>query len=617
MANNTVEIPKAVVNDRANAVLVDSLFAGAVKSNALVIGGSIIITIVFSMLIASPLIYVWCLSTIILASIRLALRQLYRSRKNKQQLFFKAYLITTAAIGISWGCLSFFSEIYEYDAGVLLVGYLMVGIIFIGILVLPMNLFAMFSYISFFPIFLSWSMLIHMESLGPLLSILSIFYWISMLWIGYQQHKTLKDRTISKIENSILLNQLMESNREIVNTSKSKDDFLANMSHEIRTPMNGILGMTRLVLDMNPEKKQKKLLDNVLSSAEGLLVILNDILDFSKIEAGQLTLDTRDFNIRTLIDSILSNLSIQADEKNLYLKNNTDFSVIPEYINTDEFRLRQVLINLIGNAIKFTQTGGVTIGISSFGKQGNNLKLLFTIVDTGIGISQDKQEEIFDSFFQADGATARKYGGSGLGLAISKKLVKIMGGNISLHSTEGQGSTFQFVLPVKMGIPPPADDHQITNAAVATTTCKNILLVEDNDINQDLAQMLLERKGHRVSIASHGIEALETLANETFDIILMDIQMPEMDGLEATRIIRACEQCQYESLEIPGHIRQKLIEKLQGTHTSILAMTANVLERDLRQCIEIGMEDYIRKPIMIEDLHAKIEKYSGGQMRTT
>ncbi|MGH9592060.1 MAG: ATP-binding protein, partial [Bryobacteraceae bacterium] len=359
------------------------------------------------------------------------------------------------------------------------------------------------------------------------------------------QEKAIVDQQKEEIE------RLLE---EANQASRLKSEFLANMSHEIRTPMNGVLGMTDLVLATPLEPEQRDYLETARLSADSLLTILNDILDFSKIEAGRLDLNPIEFSLRECLDQTGKMFALQLTSKKLELSVSVAPGV-PDRLVGDPDRLRQVLLNLVGNAIKFTHQGGVHITVrsepSGAPAEDNTAQLFFAVRDTGIGIPKDKQELIFESFRQADGSTTRKYGGTGLGLAICSRLVQMMGGAIHVVSEPGRGSTFHF--NARFGVVAASATTGDTAGGLRALSVisaqepgnpakLSILLAEDNLVNQRRAMRLLEKRGHRVTVTTTGRQALDRLDREQFDLVLMDVQMPDMDGLEASALIRERER---------------------------------------------------------------------------
>lgn len=415
----------------------------------------------------------------------------------------------------------------------------------------------------------------------------------ALLWKLIKDHKHEAQRLSKMVDTQTRDLLLSKEQAEVANEAKSL--FLANMSHDIRTPMNGIIGMAQLALDADLTPEQKKYLKNIKVSADGLLGLLNDILDFSKIEAGQLVIEKQDFSLPSMLDNIISMMTNAAEEKGIELLFENNDPNLPTFIKGDELRLRQILVNLISNGIKFTEKGSVTLKVIPGAREDDQVGLHFMVIDTGIGISADKQATIFTSFSQADSSITRKFGGTGLGLSISKQLVEMMGGRIWCESVEGQGAQFHFTVVLEHG--EKQNIIQRSDASGSQVKGLTILLVEDNEINRDIACMVLEQDSHRIISAEDGLKGLEVLTEQDVDLILMDVQMPNMDGLTATAIIRASENGDNLSqFDIDLPLSEKLIEQCKGRHVPILAMTANAMEGDKGKCLAAGMDGYLTKP---------------------
>jgi len=372
------------------------------------------------------------------------------------------------------------------------------------------------------------------------------------------------------------------------NANRAKSEFLANMSHEIRTPLNGMVGMINLALISDIDNKLRDNLNMAKTSADSLLHVINDILDFSKIEAGKLIINNMNFNIYSLIEDVVKAHSVQANHRHLFLEYHVSPG-LPTYFIGDPLRIKQILDNLLGNAIKFTERGGIVLSIKEYSRKNGIFELLFSVSDTGIGIDENEMDRLFKYFSQMNGSITRKYGGTGLGLAISRQLVEMMGGSIWVESKKGEGSTFNFTLPLMVGQAPDTKEPEQQLVKKKNIPLK-ILLVEDDEIHQNVFQQMLSKKGHTIKIASNGKEALDIIMKDKFDIILMDIKLPEIDGIDTTQFIRKMED--------------------ETKHIPIVAVTAYALKGDKERFLSLGMDEYIAKPVQMEELYSVLDRYA-------
>lgn len=434
-------------------------------------------------------------------------------------------------------------------------------------------------------------------------------------WIRASEHREKDKSTVVLLSNVTQYRELEASLRSAIDDAKkasqAKSEFLAKMSHEIRTPMNGVIGMADLLSRTDLEDRQQKFVQTIKVSANSLLNVINDVLDFSKIDAGQLELQKETFLLQSIVDDVVQMLKPLADSKGHELSYDIT-SVVPKTVVGDPGRVRQILVNLLGNAVKFTDAGNVSVDVSLDSYDSKSTIIRFQVIDSGIGISPKDQKKLFRAFEQADNSSTRRHGGTGLGLAISRELATLMDGEIGVRSELGRGSTFWFTAKFERAVPSRKEETKLPGSGLEmpgpfigqsnTTMALRVLVAEDNPVNQLVIEEHLRGLRCDVDIVENGKQAIQAFESVAYDLVFMDVQMPELDGLLATKTIRQTEKLSSNRRRVP-----------------VIALTAEAMQGDREKCLAAGMDDYVSKPIDGDDLCAVLRKWSpdeegGGKM---
>ena len=601
-----LELSSAVDNETVTSELTIMLFKNAVRSNLVVLAAVVIIYYIFWAKLPVSFLLGWCCCMLLPVFYRFYLIFKFTTRTTSAaeiRVFYSKYISATFVVSFCWMVIIAFGlSMPEFEDRIFFV-LLLVSLLGASVPALAASLTAIYIYV-LIPAAAAIPLLLLLGGKEAAIGIALFIYTLMIIKAGQNIYNTLRSSIQLRIHLQGLKDNLeikvAERTEELrisrdaaEQANRTKSAFLANMSHEIRTPMNAIINLSHLALQEEIPEKAAGFIKRVNRSGVGLLGIINDILDFSKIESGKLNIERIPFELQTIMTEIESEFGYRAKEKGLDFIHHLEGELNGSYLG-DPLRVRQILTNIIGNAIKFTEKGGVTLTVREIAEPTDKRMLEFIVTDTGIGISEEQQKNLFKPFQQADDSTTRKYGGSGLGLVISMQLAELMDGSISLTSTPEKGSTFGIRLPLAI-----AESTMNTNTRdsktpdilveqLAKLEGKTVLIVDDIEANQIILSSILENIHINTRLAKHGKEALQLLKHQHFDLIFMDIQMPVMDGYQTTRTIR---------------------ERAKWSTLPIIAITANVFPEDIQKCYEAGMDFYLAKPFKPDSVHKTLVQW--------